>query len=447
MATSIRTNNELLRKYTLKQWAQRLAVVGLSAEVLFVIALLVISQFTQVTLQLFITPLFGIFLALALLCISSLVEKISQEDEQERLAQQSSGTSSSKSARTVQRAVTLKSRHSGTRQLPPVSDGPVISQPPVYDPAPLLPPSPPPIQTSRVLNRRLTLPDTLRQDQQPFIVPLDGSNRDECDDKADYEGNRYVVTDGVAQSFMPAQWAKLIARHFVARQGDFVSEEDFANWLQMCSLAWEGWVRKEKLPVLEQEYSWMSWEEKVQQGAQTTLIGCSLFKAEKGAITVRVTAIGDAYFFLCRRTPPDLAAGEQWIEMYPPTSPDGENIPNTLKTVAAVMDDRAEARIRRSWVSLYRDVTYRAHLDDVILLVSDKLALWIWKQVQYNADWMKLLTIPNEQEFRTFVLEERTARRMTADDTTLFLIALNEQLYQKLLYEKQGTNPAPSSSH
>lgn len=405
MAASIPEHSQGPQDSTLKQWSRRLAIVGLCVEIFFLVLRVSISV-TQARLRAdlphFFVPLTGILISLAFLVIYPLLEKDTAGEQD-------------------------------------------LYKPPEPLPLPDNPRPPYPVQPVQPIslpNRQIILPSLKQQPQPPFIVPLEGNNPSECDDKADFSGNRYAVTDGVSQSFMPAQWAKIIARRFVERKSDFspAAEQDFTAWLQKCSDEWEQWVRGEKLPQLEKEYPWTSWDKKVEEGAQTTLIGCSLFAAPEQTFTLYVTSIGDAYFFLFRRVPP--LAHEQWVEMCPPDRPQGDNFTNTFKTLSAVDPERAEARARRSLDAL-QYYAYRAHVGDIILLVSDKLALWIYQQVMMNRQerLIELLMLSDIKAFRQFVFEEREARTLVLDDTTLFLIPLNEQLYRHLPPEQRGTNP------
>ncbi len=89
--------------------------------------------------------------------------------------------------------------------------------------------------------------------------------------------------------------------------------------------------------------------------------------------------------------------------------PEGGNITSTFKTLAAVMLERADLRIQRSLAFLHR-TSYDARVGDVILLVTDKLAYWIWQMLEnQNLRWTELLKLADEKEFREFVRAERDA--------------------------------------
>src|SRR3989440_5018439 len=137
-----------------------------------------------------------------------------------------------------------------------------------------------------------------------FILPKEGAPLVECQDSYALHAERrcYAVTDGVAGSFVPGPWARIIAQSFVERNGTFLNKEDFKDWLVECSQQWHRWLANRWLPTMHamskrSRDSYSDWSNDIRPGAQTTLIGCSLLsqREQQGTATaVSVFAIGDA---------------------------------------------------------------------------------------------------------------------------------------------------------
>ena len=174
---------------------------------------------------------------------------------------------------------------------------------------------------------------------QCFILPKEGAPLVECQDRYSLHAEHrcYAVANGVAGSFVPGTWARIIAKSFVERNGTFLNKEDFQAWLVECSQQWHRWLANRWLPTVHAMSkrngdSYSDWSNDIRPGAQTTLIGCSLLsqREQQGAATaVSVFAIGDGQFFLFR-------PNTSWnlVEMFP-YSDTGEfsSRPDTLVTV------------------------------------------------------------------------------------------------------------------
>src|SRR6266571_8592688 len=80
-----------------------------------------------------------------------------------------------------------------------------------------------------------------------FCISLANDIEDEDNEDSfdlDSDRRRYAVTDGVATSFIPAPWAKIVAEAFVRYPSDFhdgeqFDEQAFRLWLAQCSQEWQ----------------------------------------------------------------------------------------------------------------------------------------------------------------------------------------------------------------
>jgi len=259
---------------------------------------------------------------------------------------------------------------------------------------------------------------------QCFILPKEGAPLVECQDSyaLHAEHRCYAVADGVAGSFVPGTWARIIAKSFVERNGTFLNKEDFQAWLVECSQQWHRWLANRWLPTMHamskrNRDSYSDWSNDIRPGAQTTLIGCSLLsqREQQGAATaVSVFAIGDGQFFLFR-------PNTSWnlVEMFPYSDTDEfGSRPDTLVTV--LRTDLLE----RAWAQRKTKLC-KVSPGDIIVLASGTLAKWLLTQVQQHTDrWKPLLSGITPAEFEQYIRTEFHNHRIEDDDLTMLIIPI-----------------------
>jgi hypothetical protein len=251
-----------------------------------------------------------------------------------------------------------------------------------------------------------------------FIVPKEGDDPVQCADKwakhITSGRSRYAVTDGASTSFLPAQWAQIIANSFVQLNGGFRNHEEAIMWLRTCSQQWIQWVDSTWIPQFGQYARDTTWSREKAQGAQATLIGCSLSSQalqQNGFAKVVVTAVGDANFFLVHPTDEKF---DQWQYVsFPCTTPeDFGPVPATLAT--------AEEFLLRTE---FKRTSFQLQRGDYIFLTTDALASWILIQLRNQENpWSRLLELSTYEDFRAFVLLERDKGDLESDDTTMLSI-------------------------
>ncbi len=256
-----------------------------------------------------------------------------------------------------------------------------------------------------------------------YLLPKGDEPTERCEDSFDFNDrqSRYAVTDGVSQSFLPARWAQILAHHFVNHRGQLQSETEFATWLQACSDTWHEWVSTKWIPDANRKMV-RDWSEQLYKGAQSTLVGCTLFtsKTEQGEHTqIEVVAIGDSNFFLLH--PPSTNQQAWQYRAFPHTQP--EEFGSTPQTLPSTKE-----RITRTWQRL-QDLpwhgTFKGETGDFILLTSDALAKWLIAQLLHGQhDWIPLLYNMDQQRFCDLMKAERKSGRMEDDDVTALVISL-----------------------
>jgi len=259
-----------------------------------------------------------------------------------------------------------------------------------------------------------------------FMLAKEGEPLVECQDRyAIHSANRcYAVADGVAGSFVPGPWARIVTKGFVERGGKFANKEDFQSWLMECSREWQSWIETRWIPTINalRERNGErpgDWSNDLRQGAQTTLIGCSLFsntEQHDAPTSATVFAIGDSEFFLFS---PNPTGGYDVAETFPFSDPNEFNVrPDTLVTM-----QRTDL-LERAWVQR-KTMHINVFSGDVIVLASDALAKWLLTQVyQQTNKWLPLLTSHSAAEFERCVRGELQQGLIEDDDLTMLVIPI-----------------------
>ena len=291
-----------------------------------------------------------------------------------------------------------------------------------------------------VITRTGPLPDEpLEQDalfalDQPalnercFLLPKEGEPLIECQDcyaLAYAHGYRsYAVTDGVASSFVPRPWARIIARAFVEQALVFAAKDEFQHWLAACSREWHMWIEQRWVPTINALRQRNGdrphdWSQEIRRGAQTTLLGCVLsppqFVEGQPCTIVSVFAIGDSELF--HFVPGGDGRAIQHTFPYQ-KSADFDAYPATLLSVA-----RPDL-IERAWKS-HQTATISASPGDLLVLATDTLAKWLLAQIEQGTDrWQDLLATMTPEDFEDYIRREFQRDHVEDDDVTMLLIPL-----------------------
>lgn len=254
---------------------------------------------------------------------------------------------------------------------------------------------------------------------QWFIQPREGDKLERSQDKKEYDHKkgRYVVADGVSRSFLPAPWAKIVAKQFIEHDGFFEGQEEKTKWLRMCSQLWHKWVKEEWLPEAQHNSGQVDWDHEIARGAATTFAGCMFSRndlRENHVTQIRVVVAGDAEFFLL-----SLTDKGKWESKH--FELDLNEFGVETRAIAT-----PEERVERDYKWIHcTDFTGSA--GECIVLTTDALAKWILSRERLRLEedpWKKLLSISRQDEFKSFVLEHRSIGDLEVDDTTMMVIPL-----------------------
>ena len=258
-----------------------------------------------------------------------------------------------------------------------------------------------------------------------FMLAKEGKSLVECQDRYAISAAKscYAVADGVAGSLVPGSWARIVAKGFVERGGKFANKEDFQHWLMECSREWQWWIESRWIPTIntlrEQNGERQGdWGNDLRQGAQTTLIGCSLVsnaEFREAPTSATIFAVGDSEFFLFS---PNPSGGYDIAETFPFSELDEFSVlPDTLVTVP-----RTDL-LERAWVQR-KTLNINVFSGDVIVLATDALAKWLLTQVYQNTNkWLPLLS-SSAVEFERHMRSELQQGLLENDDVTMMVIPI-----------------------
>ncbi|MGB8345106.1 MAG: hypothetical protein WCD86_09490 [Ktedonobacteraceae bacterium] len=262
-----------------------------------------------------------------------------------------------------------------------------------------------------------------------FLLPKEGEPLVECQDRFALHINGtqrcYAVADGVAGSFVPGPWARIVAKSFVERGGSFADMQEFQGWLADCSRLWHSWIERRWVPTINalRERNGDNpgdWSNEIRQGAQTTLIGCSLAPAHQvendTSTAISVFAVGDAELLLFT---PGEDGGWNVEDMFPfDSSKEFDAHPDTL--VTAARPDLVE----RAW-QRRKTMLINAFPGDLLVLTTDTLAKWLLQQIEQDTRrWMPLLSISDPGAFEQHIRREFHNDQVDDDDMTLLVIPI-----------------------
>ena len=242
------------------------------------------------------------------------------------------------------------------------------------------------------------------------------------------ENRCYAVADGVAGSFVPGPWARIIARRFVERNGKFVNKEDFQTWLVDCSQQWQSWIENRWVPTMHATHA----SNTNPMGIGKTTGGMIYNRAHKRrSLAVRWFPTPSSTTCLHQRrsllsaivsfsfsAPITAAVMKSPRHFHTPTLTSSALRPDTLDTV-----QRTEL-LERAWVRR-KTMNINVFSGDLIVLATDALAKWLLMRVYQNSNkWLTLLSSNSAAEFEQRVREELHNGLLEDDDLTLLVIPI-----------------------
>lgn len=232
-------------------------------------------------------------------------------------------------------------------------------------------------------------------------VPKDPFYPDSNEDSYTFAINdgRIALSDGASESFDSKRWAKLLTKHFAR-----------------CPKLTESWLTEtiDDYTTLF-DTTLMSWSMQAayERGSFATLLGIELFY-EQGCVDV--LGVGDSLAVL-------LDDGE-FIGSFPYSNTDEFQMRPELFCTKAELNPFLSSpdffsRHHRTW-----SLTNRT--SPVLLCMTDALGEWaLCRANEGHPVWDSLSKLRDFSDFEALVLNERQARTMHVDDTTLVTLSLS----------------------
>lgn len=222
-------------------------------------------------------------------------------------------------------------------------------------------------------------------------------NEDQYEVSAD--GLRVALCDGASESYNSRLWAKIIARRFVADPGFNI------NWLSDALREY----------VEAHDFQAMSWSQQsaYERGSFCTLLGVEY---DLNHHVVDLLGIGDSIAILVDQN--------KYIAAWPLEDPERfKEHPILLATLAQHNKFVNESGFWTRSVKTFQVGDYQAPL---LLCMTDALGEWALRHAHAGTDGIaRLLGLSTEEQLCTLVVEERAAKRMRVDDSTLIVLSFD----------------------
>jgi len=220
------------------------------------------------------------------------------------------------------------------------------------------------------------------------------------------DDSRLVISDGASESFDSKTWARLLVSSFV--QCPELNESWLANAISRFAARFD--------------FANLSWSKQAAftRGSFATLLAVD---QSTGPDNVNITSVGDSLAVF-------LDSGEL-LQSFPyvqaeefqqrPQLLSTNTISNTFVTSQDFL-----ANHQKTW-------SLQGRSDPVILCMTDALGAWALRHSQNgNPRWQQLAQIRDVTELESLVIQERDAKTLRVDDTTLVLLSFLERQQDEL---------------
>lgn len=202
-----------------------------------------------------------------------------------------------------------------------------------------------------------------------------------------------AIFDGATESFAARRWVHLVA----------------TAWRQHSQLDFEGLQNEYEKEIDALDLGWAEAQARL-RGSFTTLASVS---PTSGGLAA--TIIGDSCIALCR--------GNDAVEFHPSSDPEFfRSVPEALASSSTLLSANEDLMTACSWT-----IPIESGEVDRVVLMTDAVGHWVTSEAapHENSRLASLLACRVEEEWSTLVQEERIARRMKADDSTVVVLDIS----------------------
>jgi hypothetical protein len=208
----------------------------------------------------------------------------------------------------------------------------------------------------------------------------------------------FAISDGATESSFSKEWSSLLVSEYNINP---FGKNNLRETLSKLSQKWHSKIDEKELPWYAQQ--------KAEMGAFATFLG---LKIEKERQCFDVIAIGDCCLFLIR--------GDNLLFSFPASSlKDFSNTPNLLASNLKYQEDLNNI--------VHDHFSEALCPNDILLLATDAIAAWIFKQIEDNKKpWHILDKALSKNIFEKWLDSERSGNKMKNDDVTLLIIKIRQ---------------------
>lgn len=234
--------------------------------------------------------------------------------------------------------------------------------------------------------------------------PKNSQDADSNEDQFEFSENGMCLSlcDGASESYNSRLWAKIICQKF-ANDPKFGPE-----WVADCLSKY----------IAVHDFAAMSWVQQsaYERGSFSTLLGVEYDRLHR---TVDVLAIGDCIAL--------LADGDSYIEAWPITDPERfKDHPTLLATLTQHNTFVDESGF---WSQSLKTFRLGACQRPRLFCMTDALGEWALRHAIAGTDGLtRLSSLNSERDLCELVAEERAAKRMRVDDSTLIILSFDSPL-------------------
>jgi hypothetical protein len=237
-----------------------------------------------------------------------------------------------------------------------------------------------------------------------ITTPKFGNSIDENEDnllepsKSEIESDtlvRFAISDGATESSFSREWSDLLVSSYKDKR---FGKTYLPDTLKMISDTWQTMVTAIELPWYAQQ--------KAEKGAFATFLGLTINREESNFETV---AVGDCTLFQIRNDEAILTFPVIRIEEF-------GNTPNLIAT-------NLQYQTEFEKIAVYASGSIEPN--DYIILATDALAAWIFKQKDAGKKpWNHLSDILENyrSDFENWLNNQRQTNEMKNDDVTLIIL-------------------------
>lgn len=205
----------------------------------------------------------------------------------------------------------------------------------------------------------------------------------------------FAISDGATESSFSREWSDILVCSYTDKS---YNKGNLSETIRLASETW-------KARTLSRDLPWYA-EQKAEIGAFATFLGVTINREERSFESI---AIGDCTLFHVRN--------DEMIFSFPITS--GDDFDNTPNLIAS--NEKYQTEFEKTVTYSNRSVLP----NDCIILATDAIALWIFKQQGSGIrPWRRLSNLLDnyKSDFENWLNNERKANKIKNDDVSLIII-------------------------